>query len=213
MRTCLICDDHSLIRDAMTATIRRKWPTVDILEAADFPTAWALAARAPDLCLVDLNMPGADGRTGVAGILAAAPATRLLVVTGVEDDQLMLDLLDDGVAGFAPKSLDSGILAAAIELVLAGGRYLPDRLAALSAAGSRAAPQPPARAGLPRDLLTSRQLDVLRMMAEGLTNKEIARRLELSPATIKTHVAQIIAAVGATNRTEAAARARALSLI
>lgn len=213
MNLCLICDDHSLVREAIAATIRRKWPEVEILQAPDFPTAWALAERAPDLCLVDLSMPGADGRTGVAGILAAAPAARLLVVTGLDDDQLMLDLLDSGVAGFAPKSLETGILAAAIDLVLAGGRYLPARLTALAAAEPRTERRAPAPTAFARDPLTPRQRDVLRLMAEGQSNKEIARALDLSPATIKTHVAQIIAAVGAVNRTEAAARARVLGLI
>lgn len=215
MRTCLICDDHGLIREAIAATIRRRWPTVEVLQAADFPTAWAMAARGPDLCLVDLDMPGADSRAGVAGILSAAPETRLLVVTGLDDDQLMLDLLDNGVAGFAPKSLDTEVLAAAIELVMAGGRYLPARLADLATGGARSRSAAPAtgRESPGRGRLTPRQREVLRMMAEGLSNKEIARNLSLSPATVKTHVAQIIAAVDAANRTEASVKGRALGLI
>lgn len=213
MNLCLICDDHSLIRDAMAAAIGRKWPAAEILQAADFPTAWALAARGPDLCLVDLGMPGAGGREGVARILAAAPDARVLVVTGGDDDRLMLDLLSDGVAGFASKSLDTEVLAAAIDLVLAGGRYLPPRLAELLVSGPQARTPAPRRDGPAREPLTPRQLDVLRLMAEGQSNKDIARALDLSPATIKTHVAQIIATVGAANRTEASARARALGLL
>lgn len=215
MRTCLICDDHALVRDALAATIRRRWPSAEILQAADFPTAWALAGRLPDLCLADLDMPGADARAGIAGILAVAPETRLLVITGLADDRLMLDLLAAGVAGFASKALDADIIAAAIGLVLAGGRYLPPRLAEMAAGG--VIPPPPStpgvRAAPAKDPLTPRQRDVLRLMADGLSNKDIARRLDLSPATVKTHVAHLIAIIGAANRTEASALARGRGLI
>ncbi len=210
MRLCLICDDHALVRDAVTALVRRRWPDAEILQAADFPSAWQLAARGPELCLVDLTMPGAAPLEGVSGVVAAAPETRLLVLTGQDDDALMLDLLRLGVAGFASKTLAPAVLAAAIELVVAGGRYLPPRLAELAPAAS-VAPAPPKAWATPA--VTDRQLMVLRLLAQGLSNKQIARDLDLSPATVKTHVATLIAIVGATNRTEAAARARALGLL
>ncbi len=211
MRTCLICDDHGLIRDAVAGLVRRKWPFARILQAPDFPTAWWLAAQGPDLCLVDLDMPGAGSLEGVAGIMAAAPETRLLVVSGLDDDDLLLDLLAAGVAGFAPKASSVEVLGAAMELVLAGGRYLPPRLAELAARNGRPGAAPPAaRLAAAREPLTARQLEVLKLMAAGQSNKDIARALGLSPATVKTHVAQIIGIIGAANRTEAAARARTL---
>lgn len=207
MRLCLICDDHALVRDAVAGLVRRRWPEAEVLQAADFPTAWALAARSPELCIADLAMPGAEPVAGIAGIMEAAPDTRLLVLTGQDDDGLMLDLLRLGVAGFASKTLEPAVLAAAIELVAAGGRYLPPRLAELGPL----APAPPRTTA--RAALTERQLSVLRLMAEGQANKQIARELELSPATVKTHVATLIAVLGATNRTEAVARARAQGLV
>lgn len=212
MRLCLICDDHALVRDAVAALVRRRWPGVEILLAADFPTGWSLSARGPELCVVDLAMPGAAARDGVAGIMAAAPSTRLLVLTGQDDDRLMLDLLRMGVAGFASKTLAPEVLSAAIELVAAGGRYLPPRLADLNLG---AAP-PPARADPAQPAppqLTERQLGVLRLLAAGRSNKEIARELNLSPATVKTHVAQILAVTGAANRTDAAMKALAAGLV
>ena len=185
----------------------------------DFADARSLAeSEQPVLCLVDLMMPGADPREGVAGILSAAPQARVLVLTGVQDDELMLDLLDIGVAGFAPKTLSTEVVAAAIDLVLAGGQYLPPRTAELSARG-RVGARPPIHrhdtsASLVAEIrLSPRQLEVVRLMADGLSNKEIGRRLDLSPATIKTHIAHVTALVGGANRTDASMKARTLGLI
>lgn len=210
MRLCLISDDHALVREAVAGLVRRRWPEAEVVQAGDFVTAWGLARRGPDLCIVDLAMPGASPLEGVAGVMAAAPDARLLVLTGTEDDGLMLDLLRLGVAGFASKTLEPAVLAAAIELVAAGGRYLPPRLADLGPL-ARTAPAAAPRGEAPS--LTDRQLSVLRLLADGQSNKDIARRLDLSPATVKTHVATLIAVLGAANRTEAAAKARAAGLV
>ena len=207
MQSCLICDDHVLVREALGGLIARRWPAAEILEAGDFPSAWALAAKGADFCLVDLGMPGADALAGIERLKAAAPDMPLLVVTGSHDDGLLLELLSLGVAGFAPKQSTSAVLLAAIELVLAGGRYLPPRLAELRIV----APRPVDRDGA--GPLSARQIDVVKLLAQGLSNKDIARALELSPATVKTHVAQIIAVTGATNRTDASMRARSLGLL
>lgn len=212
MRLCLICDDHALVREAVAGLVRRRWPEAGILQAGDYTEAWRLAGHAPDLAIVDLAMPGAGPLAGVGGIMSAAPSARVLVLTGQDDDDLMLALLRQGVAGFASKTLEPGVLAAAVELVAAGGRYLPPRLAELAGTAPRAAP--PAAVSPPSSLTVSeRQRSVLRLMAEGRTNKEIARQLALSPATVKTHVATLIAILGAANRTEAVSRARTAGLV
>ncbi len=205
MQSCLIADDHALVRDALATMVMARWPAVVVTQAATFPEAWTLAADGPELCLIDLAMPGADPRTGIEGIRRAAPETKVLVVTGTHDDSILLDLIDGGVAGFAEKTANGRVIVAAIELVLAGGRYFPPRLAEAAAAG-RGAPNPTA-------VLSVRQSEVLALVAEGLGNKEIARRLGVAPGTIKTHVAQAIAAVGGVNRTDAAIRARRQGLI
>ena len=112
---------------------------------------------------------------------------------------------------FAPKTSKSAIIEAAIRLVLAGGRYLPPRIAELAARQAGVANGAAVLA--PTVRLTERQLDVLRMIATGQSNKEIARDLDLSPATIKAHAAAAIAGLGAVNRTEAVVKARAMGLI
>jgi DNA-binding NarL/FixJ family response regulator len=209
MKSCLICDDHVMIREALAGAVTLGWPGVTVIEAADFPGAWRAASEGPDLILSDLAMPGASPLEGVRRLRDAAPGTPLLVITGNEEDEVLLALLDLGIAGFAPKTSKSAVIEAAIRLVLAGGRYLPPRLADL-AAGRSARPDAPAPVS-PR--LTERQADVLRLTAVGQSNKEIARELDLSPATVKAHVAAAIATLGAANRTDAVVRARARGLI
>jgi len=215
MRTCLIADDHALVREALAGTVRLGWPDVEVSEAGDFTTAWKLAAASPDLCIADLAMPGASPIAGIAGLIAAAPCAKVLVVTGTQDDALLVDLLDMGVAGFAPKTSNGALIEAAIRLILAGGRYLPPRVAEI--AGSRLPVDDDTPASSRRttvaERLTDRQLQVLRLVALGRSNKEIGRALTLAPSTVKTHVTQLLIALGCTNRTEAAARARLLDLI
>ena len=205
MRTCLVCDDHALVRDALASSLGLRWPDADIEQADSFPAAWTRAALGPDLCLVDLMMPGAGPVAGIRGVMDAAPDACILVVTGSQDDGLLVELLRMGVHGFVQKTSATGVILAAIELILAGGRYLPPRVAEL-AAGQ-------ADRGAAACVLTDRQCEVLRRIAGGESNKEIARALAVSPATIKTHVSYAISSLSAANRTEAAMRARALGLI
>lgn len=211
MKTCLICDDHAMMREALAGAVAIGWPDAVVTQAADFPAAWAAAATRPDLILSDLVMPGATPVEGVRRLREAAPAAPILVITGNEEDAVLLALFDLGIAGFAPKTSKSAIIEAAIRLVLAGGRYLPPRIAELAAGRRGAEEASGGYASGPR--LTERQTDVLKLIATGQSNKEIARDLDLSPATIKAHAAAAIAALGAVNRTEAVIKARGLGLI
>ena len=212
MKTCLIADDHVLMRGALAGTVRLAWPDATVTEVGTFPDAWAAAARHPDVAVVDLVMPGASPLVGVRGIREASPETAILVVTGTEDDRLLLDLLDLGIAGFAAKTSNGQIIEAALRLIAAGGRYLPPRLAEIAA--SRIDTGTPARPALAeRPGLTDRQIAVLRLVANGLSNKEVAQSLALSPATVKTHLSHVQTILGAKNRTDAASRARARGLL
>jgi DNA-binding NarL/FixJ family response regulator len=209
MKSCLICDDHAMMREALAGAVALGWPDAAVTQAADFPQAWAAAAGGPDLIISDLVMPGAAPVEGIRRLKAAAPASPILVVTGAEEDEVLLALLELGIAGFAPKTSKSAIIEAAIRLVLAGGRYLPPRLVELAV--ERAGGGGKAVSVSPR--LTERQSDVLARIALGRSNKEIARELDLSPATVKAHIAAGLAVLGAANRTEAVVRARELGLI
>jgi DNA-binding NarL/FixJ family response regulator len=207
MQRCLICDDHPMVLDAMSLTLAQRWPELAIDKAADFPEAQALAASGPDLILADLGMPGATPLEGIAAIRRAAPNVPVIVFTGMADDDLLLKLVALPVSGFVAKTETPAVVMAAIELVLAGGRHLPVRIAELAL---RRSGYNPIGNGA---RITARQHQVLQLLAAGRSNKEIAIALALSPATVKTHVAQSMAAVGAANRAEAAARAINLGLI
>lgn len=214
MNSCLICDDHTMMREALVGCVLLAWPRAKITQAADFPSAWAQAAAQPAFCICDLVMPGAAPVEGIRSLRSQAPKTPILVVTGNDEDAVLLALFELGIAGFVPKTSNSSIIEAAIRLILAGGRYLPPRIAELATGrarsdGADALPPPPVF----NARLTDRQLNVLRLMALGQSNKEIAKQIGLSPATVKAHVAAAMAALGAVNRTEAALRARELGLI
>lgn len=212
MKSCLICDDHAMMREALSGAVAIGWPDAEITHASDYPSAWKAAAGSPDLIISDLIMPGSGPVDGIRRLVEAAPTTPILVVTGNDEDEVLLALLKLGVAGFAQKTSKSAVIEAAIRLVLAGGRYLPPRLAEIATRdASPGAPPPQPGHALVR--LTERQVDVLRLIATGGSNKEIARELDLSPATIKAHTAAAIAALGAANRTEAVVRAQQLGLI
>ena len=216
MKSCLICDDHALVREALAGTVRMGWPGVTVDVAGDFPSAWSMAAATRyDLILCDLIMPGSGPLAGIDGVIRAAPDTPLLVVTGTEDDALLLDLLDRGVAGFAPKTASGSIIDAAMRLILAGGRYLPPRLAEIASARIDDGSVTAIRDDVARlaERLTNRQMQVLRLMAQGQSNKEIARALDLAPSTVKTHLSQLLVHLGATNRTDASIKARMLDLV
>jgi DNA-binding NarL/FixJ family response regulator len=211
MQTCLICDDHAMMREALAGAVALGWPDAKVTQAADFPSAWAAAAEGPDLIISDLVMPGASPVEGIGKLRAAAMGAPILVVTGNEEDEVLLALFRLGIAGFAPKTSKSAIIDAAIRLVLAGGRYLPPRIVELAA--RQAHPGGGAGASAVTVRLTERQADVLKLIATGESNKQIARELDLSPATIKAHAAAAMAALGAVNRTEAVVKARAMGLI
>lgn len=179
----LICDDHPLMREALGGAMRERWPDLVIDEAGDFPTAWTKAVGV-QFCLVDLGMPGAEPLAGLATLREKAPKATLLVVTGLTDETLLRQVRDCGVAAVLSKNTDADALIEAIRVVLPDLRTL------------EASPLPP------------RQQQVLQLLADGLTNKEIALRLGISPSTVKIHVARVMSWLGAVNRTDAVARAQ-----
>ena len=225
----LICDDHPIVAAALGMTLEAGF-AAEVAIVGDCAAALAaLAADGPvDLVLLDLNIPGEDAATNLAAMRAACPETPLVVFSGSDDpEQLRLALAMD-VHGFLPKSARPEVLEAALRLVLAGGRYLPDTVRRLALAGETpammtpAVPSPapapapapaPTPAPAPSHGLTARQQQVLERLASGCPNKQIARELGISPFTAKAHVAQLLLVLGAANRTEAVAIARARALI
>ena len=162
-------------------------------------------------------MPGTNGHQHVARLRAQAPALPVIVLSGSEDVELMRSLIDLGVLGFIPKAYSPDVMLSAIRLVLAGGIYIPPLLLANAQAqgwqpSETASPKPdPSHSidGL-RNLLTERQIDVMRLLSQGKPNKLIARDLGISEGTVKIHLAAIFRALNVRNRVEAVVASRKL---
>ncbi len=203
----LIADDHPMVRDALARTLRLIEPAAEIVEAADFPEAEACIeqqAASLTLALLDLHMPGMDALAGLRRLRVRFPALRMAVASGEDDPAVMRAAFDAGAVAFLPKSEPAQVLQQALRIVLGGGTYLPAQ--ALAGLGAGAAPRPEATA------LTPRQRDVLRCLMQGQPNKLIARELGLTEGTVKIHIAAILRALQARNRTEAVVVARRLGL-
>lgn len=220
----LVCDDHPIVAAAIAMMIENAFDaTIHI--SHDYQHAIAIAQnRDIGLCLLDIHIPGDDTRAGIKALQAALPNARFMLFSGSADEADLMLALDLQMHGFLPKSSTPQVVEAALRLVLAGGVYLPSGIGEMalrnvsrsnsaSPAIDDAASAVPPSAETGYGTLTERQLIVLQHVSMGRSNKEIARELAISPATVKAHVAHIIALLGAANRIEAAARARALGLI
>jgi len=198
----LVCDDHPVFREGLRDALAEL--SAEVLEAADCAGALRRVDADPaiDLVLLDLAMPGADGWTGFRALRGRHPSVPVVIVSASDDPADMRRALDQGAAGFVPKSATPAVLRNALRLVLAGGVYVP--IAALAAP-----PAEPAGAGAQRrraraEQLTPRQLEVLILMSRGLTNREIAGALGIAEGTVKTHVRTLFEVLDVSNRTEAA---------
>jgi DNA-binding NarL/FixJ family response regulator len=207
MKSCLLCDDHAIMREAMTATIRRRWPDAVIAEASDYPSAWAAAEQDFDLCVSDLAMPGSEPIAGIKTLQSRQPTMPIIVLTGSGSDRQMLQLLEMGIRGFVSKSSSGPVIEAAINLVLAGGQYLPPEL--MGFVGNSAKPTP----SQPEIKLTLQQRKVLAALSMGHSNKEIAANMGVAPSTIKFHVDAIFDRLDSRNRIDAIDRARKMGLL
>jgi DNA-binding NarL/FixJ family response regulator len=202
----LVADDHALIRSGMRAQLALLAPELTVIEAADWQQTFAAAEAADiDLALIDLWMPGGEGAEPLARLLQLHPTLPVVVVSASEDANAMRRALATGAMGYLTKSEPASVLLGAIRLVLSGGIYVPTALAGLtrSSAGSVSAPAPQ---------LTERQRDVLRWVAEGKSNQEIAALLKVARATVKVHLSDVFRALDVVNRTQAAVMAERLGL-
>jgi DNA-binding NarL/FixJ family response regulator len=216
----LIADDHALLRQGLRQLLADENPDYVFAEADGFDTAIeALAANGADLLLIDLGMPGMAGAASLRALREAHPNTKVAVITGSDDRATILECLGAGVHGYILKSSPAEEIQRAIATILAGGVYVAPSLAQVSSGRAPRpaddAPETPRMAGaegIDSPRFTSRQLDVLRLLAEGRSTKEIARTLELGPGTVKIHLAAIFRTLNAHNRTEAVVLASKLNL-
>jgi len=193
----LVVDDHAVVREGMAAVLRQLRSDTEVLLAHDAATGMALAAANPDieLVLLDLMLPDAVGMGALEAFGREHPALPVMVLSSSESPDAVRAALELGAMGYVPKSATPETLLAALRLVLSGEVYVPPFM--VHAPAPARAPQP----------LTERQVDVLRLLAEGVANKEIAYRLGLSEKTVKSHLTAIFRTLGVSNRAQAVAAA------
>ncbi|MER7476726.1 response regulator transcription factor [Streptomyces sp. NPDC126510] len=198
----VLADDERLVRTALRAILSAEPDLAVVGEAATGAEAVSVVRELrPDVVLMDVRMPQTDGIRATEQILATLDEPpRIVVVTTFENDSYVYDALRAGAAGFLLKRADADALVQAVRLVARSDSLLfPAAVRTLAAEHARAHPAPPAWVAK----LTGREGEVLRHMARGLTNAEIARRMEVGPATVKSHVAAVLAKTGARDRTQA----------
>ena len=216
--TVVVADDQSAVREGLVLLLGTLPGIAVVGQAADGEAAVELVAAArPQVVLMDLNMPGCDGATATARITADYPGTRVVVLTTYADDESIIGALRAGALGYLTKDATRAEIGRAIHAAAAGQAILDPSVqqALLNAAvrapeppGAPPAGAPPAQAGAgvaPADPgeLTPREADVLRLIAAGQSNREIARTLFVSEATVKTHVNRIFAKTGSRDRAAA----------
>ncbi|GGE82824.1 response regulator [Mycetocola zhadangensis] len=200
----LIADDQYLIRSGLRSILSAEDDLVVVGEAGDgVSAARAAEALKADVVLMDIQMPGSDGIEGVRLLAEMRPEARALVLTMYDLDEYVVTALRAGASGFLLKTTPPSQLAAAIRMCHGGGQlFAPSVTHRLIDAYVR---HPPPVSGTPREVvsLTTRELEVYRALATGLSNAEIARQLFLGEATVKSHVTRILAKLGLRDRVQA----------
>jgi DNA-binding NarL/FixJ family response regulator len=198
----LVADDQALVRAGFTLMLDQQ-PDIKVCgQAEDGNEAIALHRQLhPDLVLMDIRMPGMDGITATEVLVAEQPAPKVLVLTTFDIDDYVHGALRAGASGYILKDVDPAELAAAVRRVMAG--ELPLSASVTRRIVSQFVARPLAIRHQRLETLTPREKDVLALVARGLTNAEIADELVVSPATVKTHVANILAKLGVRDRIQA----------
>lgn len=212
----LIADDHELFRDGLRHVLEQLDTSVTVVEASDYKQAIDKAESEPDvdIVLLDLAMPGMPWGEGLQALREKLPSSVPLIVLSASDDRRhVLQAVNLGAAGFIPKTSSSRVMLSALKLVLSGGVYLPPALLEQGSAPSLGeSPGAPFGAENAASFLTPRQREVLALLGQGKSNKEIARVLQLAEGTVKLHVTAILKALNVNNRTRAVVAASQLGL-
>jgi DNA-binding NarL/FixJ family response regulator len=200
------CDDHDLFRAGLGQALTRVDAEAELLEAGSAKELFDLVGEHDDLdlLLLDHGLPDGNGLDLLTRFRERFPAVPVVMVSGTEEPELVRAVLDRGASGFIPKSSPRDVLVQALQLVLAGGIYVPPlALQGTETHAGVGTPEREARQQRVASRLTARQQETLQLLAKGLTNREIAGVLGISFTTVKGHVSAIFEALEVSNRTEA----------
>lgn len=201
LKKILIADDHVMIIDALSAYLKRHAPQAEILTAGDIDKAVAYLAenRDCDIAIFDYVMPGVHGVDTYKRIVERFPGTKVIILSGHVERDLVQALIAAGIRGVLPKTMPSSTLLSAVNLILSGETYVPWQLQQTSG---------PVEATASTGIsLSRREQEVLDCVKQGMTNKEIARSLDLQEVTIKLHIGSLCRKFEVTNRTQLAVKA------
>lgn len=211
----LLVDDQALFREGLR-TLLSIYPELEIVgEAANGQEALQQAESLhPDVVLMDLRMPVLDGVTATRRLKETRPSCRVIILTTFDDDEYVFDGLRAGAVGYLLKDVSSEKLVEAIRTTARGDSFLQPNIAAkLVAEFARMNESPTSQAQQLVDPLSQRELEILALVAEGASNKEIGAKLFIAEGTVKNHVTNILSKLGVRDRTQAALHARELGLI
>ena len=192
--TCLLVDDHEVVREGLRLSLSRA-PHIRVVgEASDGEAAVALAERRrPDVVIMDVRMPGMDGLEATKLLLEKIPDSKVLIFTAYNEKSLLSRGLESGAKGYILKEAPHQTLVRAIEKVAAGDGYVDPALMPDFLSKER------------DDMLTTREREILQLLADGMSNADVATRLFISQETVKSHVRHILAKLEADTRTHAVA--------
>jgi two-component system response regulator DegU len=210
----VIADDHALFRDGLRKILSVEKDILVVGEAANGDEIPKVVERMkPDIMLLDLKMPKGDVVQNLLEIAARSPATRVMILTAFSDEENVLNAAKGGAKGYVPKGVPSATLVQAIKSVCNGGVWIDKEIASwetfeeIAQAQSQGQPQPGDATPQSHEslkALTRRELEILRLVAEGLTNEEIGKKIFISEKTVKTHLTNIFDKLKVNNRFKAA---------
>lgn len=215
----LIADDHELFLKGLEFILQENLQNIEITFAQNYTEIFSILEQKTvfDLVITDLAMPGANWLDAIKKIHSALPETPIIIISAVFDKTILQQTLDIGVSGYIPKTASNNLIISAINLVLAGGVYIPHELL-YSNQNNSIPPQQQKEYISPLKTLekitsntaehtqkglTERQIDIIRCIAEGLSNKQIAYKLNLTEGTVKVHITVILKILNVKNRTSA----------
>lgn len=203
----LVADDHAMIREGVSDTLRQTFTDVTIHEAENASAILDLlnAEHGFNVAMVDLFMPDTNGFSFLRKLCNNYPELPVIVLSASENPHHVAKALDSGAVGYIPKSASKDVMISAIRLVLSGGIYIPNEIRLPAKHNGLDVPDETGPADLKKSIrnLTTRQLEILKLLAVGRSNKQIARDLNLSENTVKVHVSAILKTLNLGNRTQA----------